>query len=85
MGDKKTQQDEKPESNLPVLRLAETTYKGVVTYCFELPEIEKMAIRDDDIWVCSFPRSGMYLVDTHRPYNVRRMVLVVFFFAFLLL
>ena len=54
MGDEKTQKDDA----LPVLRLAETTYKGVVTYCFELPEIEKMEIRDDDIWVCSFPRSG---------------------------
>ena len=58
MEEGKTQNDENNVRNLPVLRLPETTYKGVVTYCFELPEIEKMEIRDDDIWVCSFPRSG---------------------------
>lgn len=43
--------------------LKETTqnYKGITMFrtCLqEIEEIEKMEIKEDDIWVCSFPRSG---------------------------
>jgi hypothetical protein len=37
-------------------------YKGVVTYKnahHQVDEIEEMETRDDDIWVCTFPRSGL--------------------------
>ncbi|XP_060554287.1 sulfotransferase 4A1-like [Ruditapes philippinarum] len=49
-------------------------YKGVVTFKdanHQVDEIEEMETRDDDIWVCTFPRSGttltqemVYLVQT---------------------
>jgi hypothetical protein len=37
-------------------------YKGVVTFKnanHQVDEIEEMETRDDDIWVCTFPRSGL--------------------------
>ena len=46
------------ENVKPVRQFKTKTYKGVVMYDNEIEEIEKMDIRDDDVWVCSFPRSG---------------------------
>ena len=37
-------------------------YKGIVLLQNEIEDIEKMDILDDDIWVCSFPRSGRFLI-----------------------
>ena len=42
----------------PRLFLKRKVYKGVTMMENEVEEIEKMETRDDDIWVCSFPRSG---------------------------
>ena len=38
-------------------------YKGIVLLQNEIEEIEKMEILDDDVWVCSFPRSGKDVFD----------------------
>ena len=46
------------ENVKPVRQFKTKTYKGVVMYDNEIEEIEKMDIRDNDVWVCSFPRSG---------------------------
>ncbi|XP_045170042.2 sulfotransferase 4A1-like [Mercenaria mercenaria] len=45
----------------PRLQLIRKVYKGVVMFENEVEEIEKMETREDDIWVCSFPRSGTTL------------------------
>ena len=37
--------------------------KGIVLLQNEIEEIEKMEILDDDVWVCSFPRSGKDVFD----------------------
>ncbi|XP_060597875.1 sulfotransferase 1C2-like [Ruditapes philippinarum] len=42
----------------PRLFLKRKVYKGVTMMENEVEEIEKMETRPDDIWVCSFPRSG---------------------------
>ena len=47
------EQSEKPQ---PKLRTA--TYKGIAMFECEIDDIEKMETKEDDIWVCSFPRSG---------------------------
>lgn len=42
-------------------RPARKLYQGVVLYDKlndEIDEIAKMDVREDDIWICSFPRSG---------------------------
>ena len=46
------------ESELPVIYFPMKTYKGVAMYNNEIEMIEQMEVRDDDVWVCSFPRSG---------------------------
>ena len=34
-------------------------YKGIYTFdCTELEDFASFKCRDDDVWVCSFPRSG---------------------------
>ena len=58
----KNKQDDRngvAENDKPVSVFKMKTYKGVVMYDNEIEEIEKMDIRDDDVWVCSFPRSGI--------------------------
>ena len=35
-----------------------TIHKGILMVQCEIDEIQKFEMRDDDIWVCSFPRSG---------------------------
>ena len=60
------------DSEKPVMYFAMKTYKGVVMYNNEIEEIEKMDTRDNDIWVCSFPRSGniiIYAITKTRLYN----------------
>ena len=40
-------------------------YKGVITFekaNHEVDEIEDMETREDDIWVCTFPRSGLIYI-----------------------
>ena len=49
----KTKDEEKPR-----LKFKTKVYKGVVLLENEIEEIENMEIHDDDIWVCSYPRSG---------------------------
>lgn len=41
--------------------MAKRLYKGIVVLEDQIEEIESMDIRDDDIWVCTFPRSGIKL------------------------
>ena len=33
-------------------------HKGILICECEIDEIKKLEIRDNDIWVCTFPRSG---------------------------
>lgn len=49
------------DTELPVIYFPMKTYKGVVMYNNEIEKIEQMEIRDDDVWACSFPRSGTTL------------------------
>ena len=42
----------------PRLKFKTKTYKGIILLENEIEEIENMEIHDDDIWVCSYPRSG---------------------------
>ena len=49
----KTKDEEKPR-----LKFKTKIYKGVMLLENEIEEIENMEIHDDDIWVCSYPRSG---------------------------
>jgi hypothetical protein len=46
----------------PRLQLVRKVYKGVAMFENEVEEIEQMDTRDDDVWVCSFPRSGLYIL-----------------------
>ncbi|XP_053373334.1 amine sulfotransferase-like [Mercenaria mercenaria] len=57
---------EKPRLNLEIVKC-----RGILIAKCERDEIEKMEMRDDDIWVCTFPRSGttltqelVYLIET---------------------
>ena len=50
--------DNRKEEEKPRLIFKTKVYKGVVLLENEIEEIEKMEIKDDDIWVCSYPRSG---------------------------
>ncbi|XP_045164645.2 sulfotransferase 4A1-like [Mercenaria mercenaria] len=52
----------KNEGEKENLQLRRATYKGIAMFECEIDDIEKMDTRDDDIWVCSFPRSGTTLV-----------------------
>ena len=64
----KNKQDDRngvAENDKPVSVFKMKTYKGVVMYDNEIEEIEKMDIRDDDVWVCSFPRSGITYIYTY--------------------
>ena len=36
-------------------------YKGILMMDCEAEQIEAMNTKEDDIWVCSYPRSGMYM------------------------
>ena len=52
------------EEKLPDWLKHSVVYKGISMLNYELKEIdeiEKMEIKEDDIWVCSFPRSGKIL------------------------
>lgn len=48
-------------SEKPRFQLQRKQYKGVWMFENEIEEIEKMDTRDDDIWVCTYPRSGTTL------------------------
>ncbi|XP_053373149.1 sulfotransferase 4A1-like [Mercenaria mercenaria] len=55
----------------PDFELKSVVYKGVTMFECEIDDIEKLKIREDDIWVCGFSRSGTtmtqeltYLVQT---------------------
>lgn len=61
----------KPAGEKPRIQLVRKHYKGILMFENEIEEIEKMDTREDDVWVCSFPRSGttltqeiVYLVQT---------------------
>ena len=43
------------------LRFELMMHKGILLLKGEPDEIRKLEMRDDDIWVCSFPRSGKRL------------------------
>lgn len=45
----------------PRIHLKTMVHKGIVIAKCEIEEIKKMEMRDDDVWVCSFPRSGTTL------------------------
>ncbi|XP_053373512.1 sulfotransferase 4A1-like [Mercenaria mercenaria] len=58
-------------ANKPKIQMVRKRYKGILMMENEIEEIEKMDTKDDDIWVCSYPRSGttltqemVYLVQT---------------------
>lgn len=53
--------------------MAKRLYKGIVVLEDQIEEIESMDIRDDDIWVCTFPRSGIKLYQ----YNEGKIALLV--------
>lgn len=55
----------------PRLQLESMMHQGILILKCEIEEIKKMEMKEDDIWVCSFPRSGttltqelVYLVET---------------------
>lgn len=50
------------QNEKPLLKLKPATYKGIAMFECEIDDIEKMETREDDIWVCSFPRSGTTLM-----------------------
>ncbi|XP_053373339.1 sulfotransferase 4A1-like [Mercenaria mercenaria] len=63
--------EQKEEATKPRLFLKRKVYKGVTMMENEVEEIEKMETRENDIWVCTFPRSGttmtqemVYLIQT---------------------
>lgn len=45
----------------PRIQLVRKHYKGIWMFENEIEEIEKMDTREDDIWVCSYSRSGTIL------------------------
>lgn len=45
----------------PQIKMKKKVYKGIIMMENEIEEIENMETRPDDIWVCSFPRSGMFV------------------------
>lgn len=55
----------------PRIQMVRKRYKGIMMMENEVEEIEKMETREDDIWLCGYPRSGttltaemIYLVQT---------------------
>ncbi|XP_060556050.1 amine sulfotransferase-like [Ruditapes philippinarum] len=53
------------------MRIAERRFKGILMWQCEAEEFETMETRADDIWICTFPRSGttmtiqlVYLIQT---------------------
>jgi hypothetical protein len=56
MADKRSEtNDEKPR-----IQLGRKQYKGIWMFDNEIEQIEVMDTREDDIWICTFPRSGDY-------------------------
>lgn len=49
-------------SGKPRLQLNMQRYKGILFTSQEIEKIQIMEIRDDDVWVCSYPRSGTTLM-----------------------
>lgn len=45
-------------SEKPRIVLERKQYKGIWMFENEVEKIEVMDVRPDDIWVCSYPRSG---------------------------
>ncbi|XP_060595160.1 sulfotransferase 4A1-like [Ruditapes philippinarum] len=57
MADKRSEtNDEKPR-----IQLGRKQYKGIWMFDNEIEQIEVMDTREDDIWICTFPRSGTTL------------------------
>ncbi|XP_053373148.1 sulfotransferase 1A1-like [Mercenaria mercenaria] len=59
------------DSEKPRMPLATRVYKGINMFDNEIEKIEKMDIQDDDVWICTYPRSGttmtcelVYLIQT---------------------
>jgi hypothetical protein len=55
-GESKDDADEMPD-----FQFERMVHKGVAMLKCEIDDIERMETRIDDIWVCSFPRSGRIL------------------------
>lgn len=62
---------EKTVSPQHPMRIAERRFKGILMWQNEAEEFETMETRDDDVWICTFPRSGttmtielVYLIQT---------------------
>lgn len=53
MTDRKKDEGEKPD-----FQFERIVHKGVAMFKCEIDDIERMETREDDIWVCSFSRSG---------------------------
>ena len=61
----KTNDSTATSEEMPELRLGTRVYKGVYMMQCEAELISTMNTREDDIWVCSYPRSGMMGVFVH--------------------
>lgn len=44
----------------PRLQMVRKRYKGIMMMENEIEEIQKMDLKEDDIWLCGFPRSGIF-------------------------
>lgn len=44
------------------MRIATRVFKGILMWQNEAEDFETMETRDDDIWICTFPRSGRELI-----------------------
>ena len=52
--------EKQPTEDHP-MRIKERRFKGILMWQCEAEEFETMETREDDIWVCTYPRSGMLL------------------------
>ncbi|XP_045170293.1 sulfotransferase 4A1-like [Mercenaria mercenaria] len=76
------QNENSSDAQKPNIKMKRKVYKAIVMMENEIEEIEEMDTREDDVWVCTFPRSGttltqemVYLIQTLDFETAKRMQL----------